>query len=109
MGVTCDPADLMVGEISSNAGHMCSQTVSQKMNPLPGQLQLFLQSNKTGEICARNALTPSKGKPAEMQAVLGTALKHSDPGRMWETIQKKDLVQFHAMPNSRLLLKFEVA
>lgn len=33
----------MVGEVSGDSSYMCSQAVTQQMNPLPGQLQLFLE------------------------------------------------------------------
>lgn len=34
--LTCDPADFMVSEVASDPGHMCSQTVTQQMDPFPG-------------------------------------------------------------------------
>lgn len=41
--LTCDPADFTLCEVSGNPGHMRPQTVTQQMNPVPGQLQLFLK------------------------------------------------------------------
>lgn len=41
--LTCYPADFMVGEVASDPGRMRSQTVTQQMDPFPGQVQLILQ------------------------------------------------------------------
>ena len=40
--LTCDSADLLLGQVSGDAGHMGPQTVAQQMDLVPGQLQLIL-------------------------------------------------------------------
>lgn len=44
--LTCDPADFVVSELSGDPGHMRPQTVTQQMDPLPGQRQLFLRETE---------------------------------------------------------------
>lgn len=34
--LTCDPADFMISEVAGDPGHMCSQTVTQQVDPFPG-------------------------------------------------------------------------
>lgn len=34
--LTCDPADFMVSEVAGDPGHMCSQAVTQQVDPFPG-------------------------------------------------------------------------
>lgn len=43
---TCDPADLVIGEVSRHSSHMRPQTVTQHVNPVPGQLQLVLTDDR---------------------------------------------------------------
>lgn len=41
--LTCYPADFMATEVPGDPCNMRSQTVTQQVNLLPGQLQLFLK------------------------------------------------------------------
>lgn len=62
--LTCDPADFIVCEAASDPSHMCSQAVTQQMDPFPGQVQLILKGRKSKAWKGARLYEGSESKPS---------------------------------------------